>query len=538
MIPTRIRVVAVAVALLAGGAEAATGDTLRFALPGWVELELVEVDGTSALPIRNFYTGTHTDELERIQMPRYWIGKFEVMQKQYQAVMGDNPSSVVNERMPVTDVEWIDAVRFCDSLNRACVGGEIPTGYRFDLPTVVEWAHAFRGACESVYACAGSSDGEAVAWCATRNANGELVPSSLHLVGVKEPNQVGVYDMSGNVAEYVFLGDFRGANVRMGGDYRSPVESCGLGTVAWGAKHERSRSVGFRVALVPEAVTDPNGTSSALCTKGKTLLVAGYADFAAEYLRQAAKLDGFAESDRERAKQALRQAEAGKNTKLEDWSGLMKTISEKVVAAGYDPGDALECWNAGSKVSVERRGAQAESYFRHRIYGRRTAVRDLPTNVAARVASDLSLCVQAIACDFTGDGLLDLVVNLPDSTDADGECYGFFRRIRSGGYELVGEPVRNVGMCAICGIDGKVDFVVLFKRGEAAVCPSLIEYQETADRRGFRVAWLSDGPIVMQDREKWYVYGKIPFLSETPERDVKQLMSLGRYVRPLFWPWP
>ena len=127
----------------------------------------------------------------------FYIGKHEVTQADWQAVMGTNPSHFqqCGERCPVENISWNDAQEFIEKLNDEA-GAEL---YR--LPTEAEWEYAARGGVENVPRY-GSL--EAIAW--TR-ANGK---NQTHPVGRKAPNGYGLHDTLGNVAEWVgdWFGDY------------------------------------------------------------------------------------------------------------------------------------------------------------------------------------------------------------------------------------------------------------------------------------------------------------------------------------------
>ena len=115
------------------------------------------------------------------------IGKYEVTQAQWQSVMGTNPSEFIGADRPVEQVNWYEAQEFLQKLN----GRE--DGYRYQLPTEAEWEYAARGGTTERYA--GSLDD--MAWYET-NSGGRT-----HPVGQKQPNPWGLYDMRGNVWEWV-----------------------------------------------------------------------------------------------------------------------------------------------------------------------------------------------------------------------------------------------------------------------------------------------------------------------------------------------
>ena len=120
----------------------------------------------------------------------YYIGKYEVTQALWKAVMGNNPSSFKGDNLPVEEVSWDDCQDFISKLNRI-------TGKTFRLPTEAEWEYAARGGNKSRgYQYSGSSNLSDVAWYKDNSG------SKTHAVGTKQPNELGIYDMCGNVWEW------------------------------------------------------------------------------------------------------------------------------------------------------------------------------------------------------------------------------------------------------------------------------------------------------------------------------------------------
>lgn len=128
--------------------------------------------------------------VHHVTVSNFRIGKYEVTQCEWEAVMGENPSYFKGSNRPVENVSWDDCQKFIAKLNRV-------TGKRFRLPTEAEWEYAARGGNKSKgFTYAGSNNLDEVAW---HDGNSDC---KTHDVGTKCPNELGLYDMTGNVGEW------------------------------------------------------------------------------------------------------------------------------------------------------------------------------------------------------------------------------------------------------------------------------------------------------------------------------------------------
>lgn len=186
-------VIGLIVKLSGGNAGEIAEKEKKFSVNG-VEFKMIFVEG------RTFTMGATSEQgddasnnekpAHQVTLSNYYIGETEVTQALWKAVMGSNPSYFKGDNLPVENVSYIDVKEFITKLNQK-------TGKKFRLPTEAEWEYAARGGKKSKgYKYSGSDNIDDVAWYS------ENSDDKTHPVKTKRPNELGIYDMSGNVWEW------------------------------------------------------------------------------------------------------------------------------------------------------------------------------------------------------------------------------------------------------------------------------------------------------------------------------------------------
>ena len=192
--------------------------------------------------------------VHQVKVSSFSIGQTEVTQELWEAVMGTNPSNWKGLKLPVEQVSWNDCQLFISKLNEL-------TGKTFRLPTEAEWEFAARGGIKSMgFKYAGRDNIDDVAWYGLNSG------LKTHEVGTKQPNELGLYDMTGNVWEWCqdwYASDYYSSSVGSnptgpasgsyrvyrGGSWYKNSGYCRVSDRFNSSPSYRNNDLGFRLAL-------------------------------------------------------------------------------------------------------------------------------------------------------------------------------------------------------------------------------------------------------------------------------------------------
>ncbi|MGM9799924.1 MAG: formylglycine-generating enzyme family protein [Muribaculaceae bacterium] len=220
-----------------------------------VSFEMVYVPGGTFTMGATAEQGSDAEDDEKpthsVTLSGYYIGKYEVTQKQWKAIMGNNPSKFKGDNLPVENVSWNDCQEFIRKLNQL-------TGKKFSLPTEAQWEYAARGGKSGGTKYSGSNNIKDVAWYDDNSRN------KTHPVWKKSPNDLGIYDMSGNVYEWCqdWYGKYSSysqtnptgpesgsVRVSRGGGWSRSARACRVSFRASSTPDGMSRLLGLRLCL-------------------------------------------------------------------------------------------------------------------------------------------------------------------------------------------------------------------------------------------------------------------------------------------------
>ena len=235
---------------------------LTVEVPNGPSIELVWVEGgtftmgsNSGINRRHQYDANRPEH--QVSVRGFYMGCTEVTQRLWKAVMDTNPSVFVGDSLPVDNVTWTEAQQFVTLISQL-------TGLRFRLPREAEWEYAARGGIKAQGNLYAGCNRQQLADCAWYCVNSER---RVHPVALLGPNELGLYDMSGNVAEWCLdwmapydskqqtdpsgpaSGDSR---ILRGGHYNSVSAACSVFDRSWYEPAAASEYFGMRLVLEPD----------------------------------------------------------------------------------------------------------------------------------------------------------------------------------------------------------------------------------------------------------------------------------------------
>ncbi|MEG4987908.1 bifunctional serine/threonine-protein kinase/formylglycine-generating enzyme family protein [Microcoleus sp. BR0-C5] len=213
-----------------------------------ITLDMVAIPGGSFVmgsPATEKWRTNDEGQQQTVKIAPFFMGKYEVTQAQYQAVMGNNPSNFKGAKRPVENVNWNEAVEFCRKLSEK-------TGKSYRLPSEAEWEYACRAGTTTPFYFGDTIRPDLVNY--DGNNPYRYAPKGLNRqqttdVGSFPPNPFGLYDMHGNVEEWC-SDKWQYSYFIRGGSWRDDAVDCRSANRAWFSADFRHRTIGFRVALV------------------------------------------------------------------------------------------------------------------------------------------------------------------------------------------------------------------------------------------------------------------------------------------------
>lgn len=249
---------------------------LTFTLPGGQHFKMVYVEGGTFVmgctPEQGDQCSSDEVPAHNVTLSSYYMAEYEVTQELWQAVMGTSiyeqqrkaerrSTYGVGDNHAMYYINYTDCEEFCDRLNEL-LRDHLPQGFKFGLPTEAQWEYAACGGVKAKHTIyAGSDHIDEVAWYG-ENRGGGVKP-----VGLKDPNELGLYDMSGNVWEWCadqYSRSYYSSSpqqdpenlsegsycVIRGGGWYSDASICRVSSRCYDALSNRYYFVGFRLALV------------------------------------------------------------------------------------------------------------------------------------------------------------------------------------------------------------------------------------------------------------------------------------------------
>lgn len=490
------------------------------------EWRFVAVEGASQLPLGYMRTGDEAarTNLVSVTMPKFWIAERMVSEGEFAALMGRKIRDGRTAEQPLADIEWENALHYCEKFT-AKYSKELPENTFASMPTMHEWSHA---------------------------------------VNVLD----GKLDLSDAVGTFLFtMNQFAGVIVTSG-TFESQKESDFDLAVDLGILPKRACQsfIGLRMVLVSwdggQLIAGNEHTDNRVVSRGSVLTTYGLWDDAEMHLKQAIAKGRLSLDDKSRAEDMLEFVEHEHEYDFEDWSGLVSRAAVFAEKKGYAPRPYTDSWQWLEYEGGKEHPGIVSEYSKAGIVGEWIKIGDLPETIRKDqcvgddghilIFQDVgdepfkysytvteSNLVQVLKCDFTGDGIEDMVVEDFLSVGSGGYWYTFYEATEDGGFKKVDsegmhEGVQLVGLCAIPRIDGKgCGFIVIGKESNPVLTASILSVKDG------KFVWdsVAEKSVYMLDARADTIYMPAPFIGAGYGIGFRLLESQGKWYRPVFWPW-
>lgn len=451
---------------------------------------------------------------DTVTMPRFWIATEPVTEGDFAEWMGREVREGKSADQPVAEIEWEEAVECCSRFTERYTK-QLPRGVFATLPTMQEWMHAVK-----VLGYPDWLAGETGTFIFTRNQYGGVLCSP------KRDLPVEGYDLAT--------------------------------TLVTVSKRGKRDYAGLRLVLVDiaggEILANGKPYDNTMVSRGVILLQNGLFEPAVAQLERALAEGNLDPEQRERAEDALAFARQEHETGYEDWAALVTLAARSAEGKGFATWPFTELWATLGTGETMENPVVAFLYATNGIVGEWVAIGNLPEDIKEKqplgetnsimVPSDDAIdtreftispehVVQVLRCDFTGDGVEDMVVEDFGSVGSDGYWYDFFEGKPDGGHVLR-ESLQTVGLCVLPRAGGGAcGFINIEKYDNPVLSADILTFQ---DGEAVYESAL-DQPVAMIDVFPDQIYIAVPFIGPGYGLGWKLMEGRGYWYRPLFWPW-
>lgn len=479
------------------------------------EWTFIPVDGKSRLNLSEIMDteGSQGKNTDIVSMPLFWIAEKPVSEEEFAVWTGRRVRAGVSPEQPVRGIEWEEALICCEQFSKR-YASQLPRGVFASMPTSQEWAHAVKVLDYPVWL-----DGDVGTFLFTRNQYGGFLCAP----GKNLPVQ---YDLAT--------------------------------TLVTVPKRGKRDFAGLRFVLVDikggTILTNGKPFDNTMVSRGVILATCGFLKEARKQLECVLIAGKPSTEERERAEGALAFVREEHDTGFEDWNCFVEVAARSAEKMGFETQPYATLWSLLNSDADMENEEVVKAYAAKGIFGEFVAIGNLPEDVrkhqmlgekySISILRDRDIesqefeissenVVQVLRCDFTGDGVEDMVVESFGNVGSGGYFYDFFAGRPDGGHDLC-ESIQTVGLCALPKAGGGAcGFLNFTKYANPVLEAEILTFKD--GKAVFNRA--VDLPTVMIDTFPDRVYAPAPFIGPDYGLGWKILEGRGYWYRPLFWPW-